>query len=71
MVPLVAAELGQEVEITQCHIKGNLKKHTDSLGLLPGEKITPVSKNDGGLIIKVKESRFAIEFGVASRIYVN
>lgn len=70
MMPLLNAELGSELKIESCRIKGELKKHTDSLGLIPGETIVPISRNDAGIIVKVKESRFAVTSGIASKIFV-
>lgn len=71
MMPLNIANLGEEVVITGCHLKGDLKRHIDSLGLIVGERIVPISKSDGGLIIKIKDGRFAINNGVASKIFVS
>lgn len=71
MMPLAAASLGKSVTVDRCHIAGDLKRHVDSLGIIPGEQITPIASNDGNLIVKVKDSRFAINFGIANRIYVH
>lgn len=70
MMSLLNADLGSEMRIERCCIKGGLKKHTESLGLIPGEVVTPISRNDGGVIVKVRESRFAVTSGIASKIYV-
>ena len=69
-MPLVVANLGEEVTIEKCEVQGDLKRHVESLGLLPGEMVTPISRNAGNLIIKVRESRLAINMGLASKIFV-
>lgn len=71
MMPLAAAGLGKDVVVDRCQIVGDLKRHVDSLGILPGEIITPIASNAGNLIVKVRESCFAINMGIASRIYVH
>lgn len=71
MIPLLVADLGRPVKIAKCEIEGDLKRHVDNLGLIPGEEIIPVSRTAGSLIIKIKESRFAIHMGLAAQIYVN
>ncbi|WRS27587.1 FeoA family protein [Oscillospiraceae bacterium MB08-C2-2] len=70
-MPLMSAELGKEVTIQRCQMNGELKRHVDNLGLIPGEKVTPIACNNGNLIIKVKNSRLAINMGVASKIFVS
>lgn len=70
MMPLAAASLGKEFVVERCQLSGDLKRHMDSLGILPGERVTPITSNDGNLIVKVRESRFAINMGIASKIYV-
>lgn len=71
MIPLAAASLGKEVVVDHCQIGGDLKRHVDSLGIIPGECITPIASNAGNLIVKIRESRFAINLGIANRIYVH
>jgi ferrous iron transport protein A len=69
-MPLLLSPIGKEVVIDQCHAQGNLKRHMEDLGLFPGERIVLVSENDGNLILKVHETRLAINQDLASKIYV-
>lgn len=69
-MPLLAATLGQDFIVESCHLNGDLKHHMDNLGLIPGEVVTPIAKCSGNLIVRVKESRLAINMGIASKIYV-
>lgn len=71
-MPLVVANLGEEVTIQRCNVgkDRDLKRHMESLGLLPGESIKPISRNAGSLIIQVRNSRLAINMGLASKIEV-
>lgn len=71
MMPLAAAILGEKVIVDSCHVTGDLKRHCECLGILPGEELIPISNNDGNLIIKIRDCRFAINMGIANRIYVH
>lgn len=69
-MPLVVANLGEEVTIQKCDVDGDLKRHMESLGLLPGQCVKPISRSAGNLIILVQNSRLAINMGLASKIQV-
>jgi ferrous iron transport protein A len=69
-MPLAFTPIGKEVVIEQCNAQGKIKRHIENLGLIPGERITLVAENAGNLIIKIHESRLAINRALASRIYV-
>jgi len=68
--PLVAAPVGKEVTIVECMVEEKLRKHLENLGILPGETITPVSSRAGDLIIRVRDSRLAINMGLAAKVFV-
>lgn len=70
-MPLTMAHIGNEHTIIACNAKGDLKKRLENLGLLPGERITLLADRDGDLIIRVKDSRLAINRGMAATIQVN
>ena len=69
--PLNFSPLGQEVEITSCNVNPDLRKHLETLGILPGEKITPLNSRAGDLIVRVRDSRLALNRGLASKILVS
>ena len=69
-MPLMHAPIGQELTVVECNVEDKLKKHLETLGILPGEKIISVSSRAGDLIVGVRDSRLAINMGLASRIFV-
>lgn len=46
------------------------KRHLESLGLISGQEIEILSKDNRGLIVKIKESRLALDYGTASKLEV-
>ena len=57
------------------HIKrleagGDLHRHLESLGFVPGEQITVVSRIAGNLIVNVKGSRVALSSELARNIVI-
>ena len=69
--PLNFASIGQESEIISCNVDLKLRKHLETLGILPGEKITLLNARSGNLIVRVRDSRLALNQGLASKILVN
>lgn len=69
-MPLTMAHVGSEHTIIACHAKGDIKKRLENLGLLPGERVTLLADRDGDLIIRIKDSRLAINRGMAATIHV-
>jgi ferrous iron transport protein A len=69
-VPLLIAPVGTELTIA-C-IVGDLKvrKYLESLGLTKDTKIEILSLERGGAIIRVKDSRLALDHNVANNIFV-
>lgn len=49
---------------------GDLHRHLENLGFVPGEQITVVSRIAGNLIVKVKGSRVALSAELARNIIV-
>lgn len=70
-MPLTFATMGKECTITRCNFEGDTKRHLESMGFIIGEKVIPLAENGGSIIVKVKESRLALNMGIASRIQVN
>lgn len=69
-MPIMIAPRNQE--LTVMRILGNDKtiKHLRELGIVPNMKITIISVEPSGIIIKVGESRLAIDRDVARSIQV-
>ncbi len=70
MMPLSFAEPEQEQEIKKVGGKPEVRSFLESLGFVPGGMVTVISKINGNLIVKVKESRVAISEQLASKIMV-
>ena len=70
MMPLLLAQVGENNLIR--HIGGTpeVKHHLEDLGFVVGANVTIISRVGGNVIVKVKESRLAIDERLAQRILV-
>lgn len=69
-MPLLFAVIGQEVSVKKVGGSPEVRQHLTELGFTQGAKITVVQKIDSGLIVKVRESRVALDTSMASKIIV-
>ena len=69
-MPLILATKGNEVNIKKITGNDETKRFLNSLGFVVGENVRIVSELGGNLIINVKDSRIALDKGMASRIIV-
>ncbi|MBR1919670.1 MAG: ferrous iron transport protein A [Spirochaetales bacterium] len=70
MIPLLMADPGEELIIRKIGGNEAIKHHLENLGLNVGGTVTIISSLNGNLILKVKESRIAINEDMARRIMV-
>ena len=70
MIPLVFAETGEEQVIKKIGGNEEIKRHLENLGFTIGGRVTVVNSLAGNVIVKVKESRIAINEDMARRIMV-
>jgi ferrous iron transport protein A len=70
MMPLTMAETGKNFPIKRITGRDNTKKFLESLGFVIGSEITIISENGGNIIVKVKDSRIAIDKTMANKIMV-
>ena len=70
MIPLTAARAGETVNIKKITGRDELRRHLAELGFVVGEAVTVVSELGGSLILSVKDSRIALDRGMAMRIIV-
>lgn len=56
--------------VKQLHALGDLHRHLEDMGFVPGEAITVVSRIGGNLIVNVKGSRVALSAELAKNIVV-
>ena len=66
MMPLTMATIGEVQTIKKVGGKQEVKLFLESLGFTTGATVTIVSKNQGNLITKIKESREAISQEMAN-----
>ena len=69
-MPLLFASIGEEVSVKQVGGSTEVRQHLVELGFNPGSPITVVSKVSTGLIVKVKNSRIALDKSMASKIMI-
>ena len=70
MIPLSYANQGEEVIIRKLGGSPEVKQHLENLGFVPGGTVTVINSLNGNVIVKVKESRIAINDELARRIMV-
>ena len=70
MLPLGFADMNQEVIIRKVSGTPEVKKRLENLGFVPGSGVTVLNRVAGNLIVKVKESRIAINEEMARKIMV-
>lgn len=69
-MPLLVANQGETLQIKKITGNDETKRFLNSLGFGVGEVVTIISQLDGNMIIRVKESRVALDKTMASRIIV-
>ena len=70
MMPLAMANVGDVNIIRKITGKDEVRQHLAELGFVVEEPVTVVSAIAGNLILKVKDSRIALDRGLASRIMI-
>lgn len=70
MMPLVFADVGEEQIIKKVGGSQEMKQHLADMGFVPGGGVTVVSTIGGNVIVKVKESRVAINDDMARKIMI-
>ena len=70
MMPLIYASPGEETIVRKVGGNPEVKRHLEDLGFTPGGSVTLVSALGGNVIVKVKDSRIAINEDMARKIMV-
>ena len=70
MIPLSMAEIGQPQIIKKIGGNPEVRQHLETLGFNVGGEVLVVSALSGNLIVKVKESRVAVDEALARKIMV-
>ena len=69
-MPLTLARAGETVTIRKITGRDEVRRHLAELGFVPDSPITVVSRVAGSLIVQIKDSRVALNRGMAARILV-
>ena len=70
MMPLTIAKIGETVMIRKISGKDEVRQHLAELGFVVDSNVTVVSEIAGNLIVQVKDSRVALDRGLANRILI-
>ncbi len=70
MLPLTFARPGEKNEIRKVSGSADVRKRLEDLGFVTGGNVTVISTISGNLIVNVKDTRIAIDRGMASKIMV-
>ena len=70
MMPLTMAKPGETLTIRKVTGKDVVRQHLAELGFVVDGEVTVISELGGSLILQVKDSRIALDKGMASRILV-
>ncbi len=70
MMPLVYASPGEETIIRKVGGNPEVKRHLEDLGFTAGGTVTLISVLGGNVIVKVKESRIALDESMARKVMV-
>lgn len=69
-MPLIIAPIGKELTIKRVSGDEKIKKHLESLGIIPDRKITLFEKTKSGVIVLINDTRLALDKDVAMAIVV-
>lgn len=70
MMPLTMAKTGQNVVIRRVTGRDEVRQHLAELGFVVDETVTVVTELGGNLILRVKDSRVALDRAMACRIMI-
>ncbi len=69
-MPIVVAPIDTLLKVVKVLVDEKTKRHLENLGILVNSEITVVSKNNGNIIVKVKDGRLALNKETAMKIFV-
>lgn len=70
MMPLMLANVGEEMTVMRIGGKPDVKKHLENLGFVPGNTVSIITEIDGNIIVRVMEARVAISREMAQKIMI-
>ena len=69
-MPIVVAPENTLLRIIKILVDEKTKRHLENLGILVNANVMLLSRNDGNIIIKVKDGRLALNKDTALKIFV-
>ena len=69
-MPLTMARAGESNIIQRVTGRDEVRRHLAELGFVAGARVTVVSEIAGNMILSVKDSRVALDRGMATRIMI-
>ncbi len=69
-MPIVVAPENIDLRITKILVDEKTKRHLENLGILVNAVIKILSKQDGNVIVKIKDGKLAINKEIALKIFV-
>lgn len=70
-MPITLAPINKMLKIRKIVADEKTKRHLENLGMTVNAEIVVLSKTDGNVIVKIKDSRLAINKETASKILVS
>ena len=70
MMPLSLAKINQKHVICKINGKDEIFKHLKNMGIVVGNEVSIVAKNDSNLIISIFDSRIGIDKIMATKILI-
>ncbi len=70
MIPISFAQMGRECVIKKIGGSPEVKKHLENLGFSVGSGATVINRVGENVIVKVKESRVALDSQLANKIMI-
>ena len=69
-MPLIFAGLNEKNVVKKVGGGSEMKRHLENLGFVPGSLVSIITKNNGNIIVSVKDSRVAISEELAKKIII-
>lgn len=69
-MPIIFAPQGETVKVIRVLTDAKTKRHLENLGITVGAELRVLSVGGGSIIVLVRQSRFALDKSVATKILV-
>ena len=69
-MPIIVAPINQVLKVVKVLVDDKTKHHLENLGIMQNSEVIVLSHSNGDVIIKVKETRLALNKDIALKILV-